>query len=93
METPLERRTVHYSGNVQGVGFRYTALRAAHGRPVAGFVRNLANGEVEITVEGSRESIDRFLGAVERAMARNIQDVRTQVSPATGEFDSFEIGY
>src|SRR5439155_885059 len=43
-------KRVHYSGRVQGVGFRYTAQGLAADYAVAGYVRNLANGDVELVV-------------------------------------------
>src|SRR5207245_6186322 len=45
-------RHVYYSGQVQGVGFRYTAQQLAAGFAVSGFVRNLPNGDVELVAEG-----------------------------------------
>src|SRR5262245_51276190 len=47
-----ERRTVYYTGHVQGVGFRYTARAAAQSCDVVGFVRNLDDGRVQIVAEG-----------------------------------------
>jgi acylphosphatase len=46
------------SGLVQGVGFRYWALKRAQERDLVGYVKNLKDGRVEIVVEGSKESLD-----------------------------------
>jgi len=46
------------SGLVQGVGFRYWALKRAQERDLVGFVRNLHDGRVEIVAEGTAESLD-----------------------------------
>ena len=72
---------VYYSGHVQGVGFRYTAQRLAAGYPVAGYVRNLANGDVELLAEGPAEAVGAFLDAVTRHMAGSIE--RTTVHDET----------
>ncbi|MCA1818293.1 MAG: acylphosphatase, partial [Acidobacteria bacterium] len=41
------------SGRVQRVGFRFFAQRAAARHQVAGYVRNLADGRVEVLAEGA----------------------------------------
>jgi len=55
---------VFYEGRVQGVGFRYTARRAAAGFDVAGYVRNLPDGRVELVASGDAEEVEGFLEAV-----------------------------
>ncbi|MFN2596350.1 MAG: acylphosphatase [Pyrinomonadaceae bacterium] len=48
------------SGRVQRVGFRFFAQRAAARHQVAGYVRNLADGRVEVLAEGAPESVEGF---------------------------------
>ena len=48
-------------GRVQGVGFRYSAIREAHRLSVNGWVRNASNGDVEVWAEGSAEKLAAFL--------------------------------
>jgi acylphosphatase len=52
----------HYviSGRVQGVGFRYFAERAAREAVVTGWVRNLADGSVEVHANGNRVQMELF---------------------------------
>jgi acylphosphatase len=45
---------------VQGVGFRYTAMREAQSLGLAGWVRNLPGGEVEVWAEGGRAALAEF---------------------------------
>jgi acylphosphatase len=59
---------VHYYGRVQGVGFRYTAQGIAARFPVAGYVKNLRDGTVELAAEGEPEQVDAFLAAVAERM-------------------------
>jgi acylphosphatase len=87
----MERRTVTYSGNVQGVGFRYTAQRLATRYAVTGYVRNLPNGTVELVAEGQPNELDKFLAAVSERMRDYIRKVNVVKQPATGEFDDFRI--
>lgn len=89
----LERREVYYSGRVQGVGFRYTVDRLARNFRVAGYVRNLVDGRVEMVAEGSASELSGFLDAVEGALGRHIRGVQQNACPATGEFDLFEIRF
>ena len=56
-ETPAARRYV-VSGRVQGVGFRYFVLRAARELGVTGWVRNLADGSVEVHGQGDAATLD-----------------------------------
>jgi acylphosphatase len=55
------RTIVTLTGRVQGVGFRYTVLRIAARHSVAGTVRNLRSGGVEIDVEGAAAEVAAFL--------------------------------
>jgi len=47
-------------GDVQGVGYRFFAQRVAARHQVTGYVRNLADGRVEVVAEGTRESLEGF---------------------------------
>ena len=86
-----QRRTVHFSGSVQGVVFRYTAARLAEGFDVAGYVRNLSDERVEIVVEGPLGQIEAFLQALRDRMGHYVDDVSEHVSAATGEYGGFGV--
>jgi acylphosphatase len=79
---PVERRRVLYQGRVQGVGFRYTTQRIALGFAVAGYVRNLDDGRVEVVAEGEPDQISAFLDAVSRAMSGKIHEARVELEPS-----------
>ncbi|MBM3860400.1 MAG: acylphosphatase [Verrucomicrobia bacterium] len=85
---------VNYAGRVQGVGFRYTVREVACGYEVAGFVRNLPDGRVELTAEGDEAELKAFLQAVrDSGLAGYIRNEETHWLPATGEFVGFDIRY
>jgi acylphosphatase len=54
------------SGAVQGVGFRWFAREAGQRLGLAGWVRNRADGAVEIAVEGDDAAVEQFLRQVQR---------------------------
>ena len=90
---PMERREVHYSGRVQGVGFRYTARSIAQLYPVSGYVKNLPDGRVELVVEGKPEDVSALLRAISTEMGRNIRDLHETTAPATGRFTGFDVRF
>ena len=55
------RRKVTVSGRVQGVFYRDTCRRRAEGAGVAGSARNLADGRVEIVLEGEEDAVDELV--------------------------------
>ena len=85
------RRRILFSGNVQGVGFRYTTQRISQGHAVTGFVRNLSDGRVELVAEGSEPVVQAFLAQVSQTMTKYIREVRAVEEPATGEWKSFNV--
>jgi len=60
----MTAKRVFYEGRVQGIGFRYTVRHLAKGYDVIGWVRNLADGRVELLAAGQPEEVDGFLGAI-----------------------------
>ena len=90
-ESGYERREVYYYGTVQGVGFRYTVRSLAGRFAVAGFVRNLPDGRVELVAEGTADEVRLFLDTVRAEMGNYVTDVQEKTSPATGRFKGFGI--
>lgn len=60
----MATRTVHLviQGLVQGVSYRATARDEARARGLAGWVRNLPNGDVEALAQGDAAAVEAFIG-------------------------------
>lgn len=87
------QRTLWFEGRVQGVGFRYTTCGVATQFDVTGYVRNLADGRVEVVAEGEPREIERFTGAVCDAMRGYVTSTQQQDAPPTGGFSTFGVRY
>lgn len=85
------RKTCHFSGRVQGVGFRFTTQSLARNFAVAGYVQNLSDGRVKLVVEAEEAEIARFLDELHRELGRYVRDVAELVETATGEFNAFSV--
>jgi acylphosphatase len=64
------RRRVSVAGRVQGVWFRESCRDQAQAAGVAGWVRNLADGQVEVVLEGSPGAVDEVLAWCRRGPRR-----------------------
>ncbi len=86
-----QRLVVYFAGQVQGVGFRYTARQIASEFDVTGFVKNLDDGRVYLVAEGEPGESDRFLETLTAEMSRFIRSQQVHHTSATGEFADFSI--
>ena len=80
------RETVYFEGRVQGVGFRMTTARVAKHHDVAGYVKNLPDGRVQLVAEGGAGAVRDFVDAVQAAMAGGIVNLECHRGIGTGEF-------
>ena len=93
MKTAMIRKHVIYSGNVQGVGFRYTAVRIATNYNVTGYVKNLPDNRVEMIVEGTAAQIEAFISQLAEAMAGYIRDTKINSQPHIGLYKNFSVSF
>lgn len=57
----MEHRDVKIFGDMQDVGFRYSAKIKAEELEIFGFVRNEPDGSVYLEIEGDEEALEQFL--------------------------------
>ena len=55
------RKHIYFSGQVQGVGFRYRSTYLARPFALTGWVKNLWDGRVEMEIQGEESAIKKFL--------------------------------
>lgn len=84
---------VHYSGHVQGVGFRYTVKQLAAGFEVTGDVSNLSDGRVELHAQGEEEEVRAFLEAIREKMRHYIHEEKQALVPRDPNATRFVIGH
>jgi acylphosphatase len=79
---------VRITGQVQGVGYRAWTVEEARRRGLSGWVRNLADGDVEAVFSGPAATVDEMVAACWRgpSLAR-IGDVAIDIAePVSGPF-------
>jgi acylphosphatase len=87
----IARRFV-IAGRVQGVGFRWFAYDAAAREGVHGWVRNLADGSVEVVAEGDQASVETLEAAVRRGpSSARVERFDVEEIPPAGRTTGFEI--
>jgi len=94
MGQELVRVHVFIDGRVQGVAYRYFAEKYANRLGLSGWVRNLADGRVEVLAEGPAGAVDSFLDQLrEGPRLARVERFDVRREPATGEFSEFRIAF
>jgi len=96
-DTPQTREPRLYlvNGFVQGVGYRYFAMRVALRLGLSGFARNLPDGRVEVYAVGSASKLAEFRKELERGpQGASVAGVTEEEAPLNPEFvKGFSIEY
>lgn len=82
----MRRAHVTVSGEVQGVGYRYTLRMVAREAGVAGWVRNRRDGSVEAEIEGTDAQVDEVLAwMAEGPPGSRVENATVTDADPTGE--------
>ncbi|MDR1789547.1 MAG: acylphosphatase [Opitutaceae bacterium] len=82
---------IHFSGRVQGVGFRYATLQAAKEFEVSGVVRNLDDGRVQLEVEGRPGEVEAFVAEIGERLHGHIRSTERRGGVREARFSGFSI--
>lgn len=89
MDNQLIRKEIRFTGNVQGVGFRYRAKYAATGLGVTGWVKNEWDGSVLMQAQGTEKQINEMLKLINQSLYIIIDNMRCNVIP----LEEYEHGF
>jgi acylphosphatase len=92
--TALGQKRLHavVRGRVQGVGFRATAEHEGRKLRLGGWVRNRADGSVEVEAEGPAAALDEFLSFLHRGpLGAHVDAVDAEWLPPQGGASLFEV--
>ena len=89
----MTSKRVIFEGRVQGVGFRYTVKDLARGFDICGWVKNLAEGSVELQVMGETGEVELFIKEItsESPVAHHIKNFTVEKMPLLTNCSGFRI--
>ena len=86
------RCRVRIQGRVQGVAYRWEALREAERLGVEGWMRNRSDGSVEGVFEGDRGSVEALIAWCRSGPAlAGVTSLEVENQSYRGEFQDFQI--
>ena len=91
MDSQNYRLQVWYTGRVQGVGFRWKAAEIAKGYDVCGYVENLEDGRVHMSVKGEKKEAQAFADRLSEVMADFIRSSEIREDVCETKYSGFKI--
>ena len=86
-------KRIIFTGRVQGIGFRFTALDTANRLDLVGTVRNLPNGTVEMMAQGPVQNIDDCIRNIEQSLESYIKQTKIEEIPLNPQYKDFRITF
>ena len=91
MEDSIARWHIYFSGDVQGVGFRFTAQHYAQKLGLTGWVRNLHDDRVEMEVQGPVSRLRTLLDQLKNTPPIHIEKYEIEELPVNPKDKRFSI--
>jgi len=82
-----------FTGRVQGIGFRFTALDIANRYRLTGLVRNAPDGTVEMITQGPADDIADCIRGIKEAFEGYIRETKTEEIPPDPKYTNFKIAF
>ncbi|HBE15735.1 MAG TPA: acylphosphatase [Ruminococcaceae bacterium] len=87
------RKYIRFYGQVQAVGFRWTAMQAAKLYGVTGWVRNEYDDSVSMEIQGTERQIDDVIAAIDRGTYIVIDRMEVKKLDTLEEERGFRVKY
>ena len=87
------RKYIRFYGQVQAVGFRWTAMQAARLYGVTGWVRNEYDDSVSMEIQGTERQIDDVIAAIERGTYIVIERMEVKKLETVEDERGFRVRY
>ena len=87
------RKYIRFYGQVQAVGFRWTAMQAAKLYGVTGWVRNEYDDSVSMEIQGTERQIDDVIAAIDRGTYIVIDRMEVKTLETLEEERGFRVRY
>lgn len=82
-----------FAGDVQGIGFRFTALNIANRYKLTGWVRNAPDGTVEMLAQGDPNDINDCVRDIEQSLPGHIRETGVEEVPLNPQYKDFRITF
>jgi len=86
-------RHIIFTGQVQGVGFRFTAIRIAQRYKLTGWVRNVYDGTVEMLAQGDSDDIAHCIRDIEDSFGGYLRQTKIEEIPPDHQYKDFKITF
>jgi len=87
------RQHVCFSGEVQGVGFRFQCQMLAEEIGLTGWCRNMYDGRVEAEFQGERQDINKLIAQIRNRRYIRVSHVEITTIPVKQDETAFRIVY